>query len=1470
MPQINRIRIINFSYNNDKRHIIDEKFNFYRGENALLSLKNGGGKSVLIQLMMQPVIPMIKIQGRSVKDFFQRRKTPTFVLIEWKLEDMGGYLLTGICIANREAQNRESQETEYSIKYFTFTSQYNESNLMDIENIPFIKRENSNIFIMPFKEASDLIQNKSRDSKFDVRYYAQDDGARYGADLASFNISQDEWKNIIARINSDEGGVIEIFEKCKTGQQLMHEWMIKTVEKVIYKDREDHRKLETMLENLVEEMIGNEQYIHEKSVLEQFLNKIGEFGTELESLVKGLDRQNSIEAKLASMHRYLSAESAGIHENIHEKNQSIEEQDRMQKHIDLEERSLDYYNNKEKFEGLQIKHTEINEKLSATKARLDEVNKRRDIQKAAGIYGEIRNLNAQLASIEEDILKVKGKEMDNEEVKRLEYSLKLSYEKRLENIDEQIQKKVDEIKIQQNKISEYRENENKQSRIKEELSHRKGILEKSIEDFLKHEESIKTATGFSVNRNLFGEADLAELEKFLKMLQDKQWDLEKNKADQNDSLQKQRDRQKEIKNEKDALQQEKTDLTMEINEIDRERKLYMEKEEELKAVFLRHGLEFEKRFNHGEALRELKKIVDSLRENQFEFQQELSGIGKTVESLKKGTLHASEEYALFLETNDINFETGENYLRKQRQEIREKLLYNIPLLPYAFILTDDDMAKLRELYPERPLYQLVPLISYGNLNETLDSEGKTVIAGKGINLVSLYNRRMIDTDSIEDYLGELENERREAAARLKHYTELYEEARRDLVTVGEFNFEKGYMHDIESRLNGLIKKKKEAENNIKSLDAEYSALDDRIKSTWQSIMEIDRQLASADRNVGLFKEYLKRNKEYEEDVKEKDKCIEQLENSRREIEKLKGLTEQALQEKNELERQQIDLGRTRNETYSKYNKYINAHEAQILDQSLEEMESRLEAMKREVADSLDRLENDKEDKNKELSSKKRELDRLNLEQREYENVLYDEIFIEKLDAEIKDLNECRAKQERLEREIDTRKKVAESQMNTAFNEVKRLSDMPVPKNEILMNFESRSEDCKRIIATRKKEIDELEKKNRQYSKIIAEIDSNIDVAGFEPLEEYTVSVSIKEDFDTLFKDLKNIRNDNRNDEKTMSTKYLHLANEYRDKNPNIANIFKGLDPIKQQAEKSHENYYYLYERIVSQKDVLGDLIRAYENQLANLERNKNDMVTQCYFHAMQLYDEVNKITRDSSIKLNGKSRPVSMLRIKMAPLEEDTRSRDKMRNYIESCISMTREDMRKDKKKEEIRKNINKYMSSWELLNVISDLSKLVIEAYKIEININNSQYKTWEQVMKENSGGERFVSFFAVLAALMSYTRSKGRAEDDYVRNKDTKVLIMDNPFGPISSEHLLIPLFEIAKKYNTQMICLTDLKQNSILNCFNLIYMLKIRPSTLGTNEYLKVEEQIREGTELERDENLEKAVFKAGDFEQVNLFG
>ena len=121
MPGINRIRIINFSFNNDKRHIIDETFEFYGGENALLSMENGGGKSVLVQMAMQPIIPMVKLQGRNVRGFFKSRKPPTYILLEWKLDDVGGYLLTGICITSRETQTRDAGDVGNTIRYFTFT-----------------------------------------------------------------------------------------------------------------------------------------------------------------------------------------------------------------------------------------------------------------------------------------------------------------------------------------------------------------------------------------------------------------------------------------------------------------------------------------------------------------------------------------------------------------------------------------------------------------------------------------------------------------------------------------------------------------------------------------------------------------------------------------------------------------------------------------------------------------------------------------------------------------------------------------------------------------------------------------------------------------------------------------------------------------------------------------------------------------------------------------------------------------------------------------------------------------------------------------------------------------------------------------------------------------------------------------------------------------------------------------------------
>ena len=109
-------------------------------------------------------------------------------------------------------------------------------------------------------------------------------------------------------------------------------------------------------------------------------------------------------------------------------------------------------------------------------------------------------------------------------------------------------------------------------------------------------------------------------------------------------------------------------------------------------------------------------------------------------------------------------------------------------------------------------------------------------------------------------------------------------------------------------------------------------------------------------------------------------------------------------------------------------------------------------------------------------------------------------------------------------------------------------------------------------------------------------------------------------------------------------------------------------------------------------------------------------------------------------------------------------------------------------------------------------------------------------------------------------------KGSDMFGKKEESKVLIMDNPFGAITSGHLLKPLFEIANKYNTQLICLSDIKQGSVINSFNLVYMIKIRQNMMK-EDFIELEPIIK--TELEMDEKLEKAYLYTS-IEQTSLFG
>ena len=113
MPVINRVRFVNVTY--DNRNIKDCIFDMYGGCDALMNLSNGGGKSVMVQLMFQPVIPGASIGDRNIFSYLPKNDTPIHIIIEWVLDNTEPkqYSLTGICMG----LNREVSDEQNSLSY---------------------------------------------------------------------------------------------------------------------------------------------------------------------------------------------------------------------------------------------------------------------------------------------------------------------------------------------------------------------------------------------------------------------------------------------------------------------------------------------------------------------------------------------------------------------------------------------------------------------------------------------------------------------------------------------------------------------------------------------------------------------------------------------------------------------------------------------------------------------------------------------------------------------------------------------------------------------------------------------------------------------------------------------------------------------------------------------------------------------------------------------------------------------------------------------------------------------------------------------------------------------------------------------------------------------------------------------------------------------------------------------------------
>jgi chromosome segregation ATPase len=1522
MPKINRVRIVNFSYNNNNRHVIDECFDFYGGENALLSLANGGGKSVLVQAMLQPILPKVSLLGRKFRDFFISKKTPTYIMIEWKLDDNAGYLLTGIAIAARTSHSADEEDEYTDIRYFTFLYPYEQGNEFDVKHIPVAEQVDNSVRIASYQEFKRLLQKESNRNQRDLLVFdsTREEQRQYERKLESYGISKEEWKELIVNINEAENGVSEVFSQCKTSRKVMEQWIIKYIEKVLDKSADsemtDHRKLEIMMAQVAQSLVDNEKHIREYKAIDALSRDLDSIYNDAKDVLTSLDNENRLKKDISEGYHVLKDEEQRLEQELSDMEIHLREFDNELKSIDHEEKSQEIYKYTEKIEVINSKLKDLNDSIERQKSLLDEKKYRLSLQKAAEKYGRRQEKERAIAQLRQRLENAsKDQEALLKSLNRVKYFLKIAYNAEISSIKKEIEddnKRLNDIlsKIDKNRI-EARECQKQIEKLIKEI----GGIESEIKIFEKEEQKILEALDIHIYRNpLIKELDQREVVKVKEQLQ-------KEKQETENSLSEKKNETDKLKEFFAALQQRKEELSgkhmklkVEEAEILGRIKNFQDEKQTVLDALKRLNINTENLYDQVYLLKSAREYLNDWTNKEYNIKMEISELERQIHGIEKGVSYLPTSFLSILQENNLPCYTGEQYLREIDEETKKKLIERNPLLPYAIIATEKEITLIEQLASNMELSQIIPVISYSRRDQEIGLEKQDM------RFISSSRNMALSNEDVGILIKELVEKKERKILELDDAKKVIERVNHDYQIITNFKWTQKEVEDLENELKA---KKLGVEINEQAMEDCWQQLDDtnnRLDELAVEIETLKAELPKREKRIEDFESYLAKDAAYMENLRSYSRIESKIstlttskkkyedENNRLETDaaelkeqigskkrslrdfedKMKEVADAREIEPDATDAREIkpDVKEAGVEDVSKLDSGITdsisvSHPSQpeLVDactskhkladssiKSIAELEGELEAFKKQQNNEVSDLTEQIKGLLKDIQDIDKDIRKLNLTSKEYETIPYSEsteIELEeqcgKLTKEIKNLED---------EKTDFDRKIA--RLNVRIEMAKEaLGDSPiVPIQEIKGDFAARRREISRKRIENETAIKKIQENKLELTKLFVrieteikdirevlidadnktrmspeEIKASIDVM----LTEYSESVDKSDKFIELFRN--------------NSSRFINRYANYEE--GTVKEAVKALQGQIETLTRSYEKYYYLAERVEYYIEQLTQILKIMESKMQQLEHSKKDLIEHAFIEARRIYYEIPKISENSAIEIDGVRKKV--LEIQYEEMTDEIQAREKMSIYIQECLQSLTQFIKNSEDESKLRREIEKYMSTKELLNIISSLEKCRIRAYKVDLNEKNRRMLPWEDIIVKNSGGEKFVAYFSLLVALISYSRKQVKGYETFRRKEESKVLIMDNPFGPITSGHLLKPMFDIAAKYNTQLICLSDIKQGSVINSFDLIYMIKIRQNMMQ-EDFLEIEPVLLK--ELKQDEKLEN-VYLYRKYDQISIF-
>ena len=1475
MSKINAVRFINLNYNNNAMKINDECMQF-SGKSTLLSLRNGGGKTVLVQMMTAPFVHRgkQKTKDRPFESYFTTAK-PSFILVEWLLDGGAGYVLTGLMV--RKNQEISEEKTD-ALEMMAIISEYKEPCMQDIHHLPVVEQNEKTMKLKSYNSCRKLFEDYKKDKKISFFCYDMSSPAQsrqYFYKLMEYQINYKEWETIIRKVNVKESGLSELFSDCRTEKELVEKWFLEAVESKLNKEENKVKNFQEILEKYAGKYKNIKEQLKRRDAIQKFKEAAEEIQINAEDFLVKEGEKTEQEKVIAAFIARLNVlyEEAEI-----EREQQEEGRKKLQEELEFlkyEQLSCEFHEkNREK-----RNHASNREMIDLEKESL--LRKQEKIQKKVHVFlcakqqemvnedkqeWEIRKEKAAISRIKEENLEPERNRIGGQLSGYYEYRLSDNKEKQ-EAIKKQKLQIRKEISQQKDILNEYREKTKK-------ITESKGSFRSLVRGYDNIEIKYNSNYKENLSRNILGVYEAGMLD-----IKQEMYDKEQKKSIQENKEQKEKSENttEEIHRTERAIEEKREKYFQkdsDIKQAEKEKKGYEQELEERKDILKYLELPEEKLFAREEILHKAKIKMQELSSRRRTLEKKEDALQKEYKLLVSGRVmelpdNLKEEF----EKLDVPVVYGMEWLKKNgfTEKKNKEIVSQNPFLPYALILTRQELKKLAEGNGETYTSFPIPIIERENLESINLDRTQSFVKMQDIHFYILFNENLLDEEKMEIMIEQKQKDIADIRETMQICKNEYEDYFHRFAVIKRQAVTKENWDKIQKKLQKLEKEKEDIFQNIQQARDTKQSLKKNFEILQKTLRELEKKIESQAARQRAFKELRTAYAEYEEN----NKKLQEYEREEERLENRQHLTEEKISqlEENyrELSGQENSLFREEESiqnscqkfaAYKEINRNVKAGKLLGVDSTLRtdnnsgvkiipseeevlKLEARYEAVTADISQELKELELEEEKaltRYHKSSGELRELcQKYNLKNSEWQNIIYDKREQLYQEAELEDYDKKIERKANLLNEEDKKIGILNSQLEGILKQIVSECGKGNPLEEEKIS----QKDLESAKNQTKYQLSELERKIAFSEKAIQKYRENLtalsEYNNFSADEEIHFEQDFKKMSEKELRDFKGMLIRDYNDiikcvqkcRETLAQTLNKIARQeafqdasYKTPLENMLKVCDNAAKVLRQLNITLESY--------------DSLMKQLEVDISLVETEKKNVTELLEDYVQNIHKNLEKIGRNSTIKIREKS--IKMLKV-ILPVWEDNEKLYSLR-LSDLVDEITEEGIRLFENNENAQEYIGRKVTSKNLYDTVVGTGNVQIQLYKIEEQ--REQQISWNQVAK-NSGGEGFLSAFVILSSLLDYMRKDD--SDIFMDKNEGKVLLMDNPFAQTNAEHLLKPLMNLADKTNTQLICLTGLGGESIYNRFDNIYVLNLIEAHLRNGiQYLRPEHKKGEEVKVE----------------------